>query len=106
MSLSIAVGIAAIFHALSASGQFKYTLDVSDEAMIEHRGFWTRNIGKGEVKSVVETPARFFFGPGLRISKHGHGFATWLWGGIWIPRGLPGYDDIRSVALSWQRSVG
>jgi hypothetical protein len=85
--------------------QSDFAIELSQDFITVRRVFSTRTIRKGEVRSVNETRPRLLATPGLRISKYSS-FGTWLWGGIWIPKSLPEYEQIRSLALSWMQSVG
>jgi hypothetical protein len=51
-------------------------------------------ITRGQVKTVVERKN------GILLSDRGR-LATYLFGGVWIPRQLPAYEHLKSLALSW-----
>ena len=99
--------ITGIFFALGMSFfiwmQFNFALEVSEESITVRRIFSTRKIRSGEVKTIVETRPRWLVPPGVRVSKHGR-FGAWPWGGIWIPKALPEYEQLRSVVEAWESS--
>jgi hypothetical protein len=80
---------------------FPYTLVVSDDCITAVFPRSERTVRKAEVKTVTETNANAFHGAALRISKYGR-LGTWFWGCIWIPKTLPDFDSIRTMALSWK----
>ncbi len=83
--------------------QYTFALELSDDVITMRGILFTRTVRKGEVKNVVEKRRRLLAPPGVRILKYGVG--AWFWGGIWVPKALPEYEEIRNTALSWQRSV-
>lgn len=85
--------------------QYNFAIEVSENSIAIRRAFFDRVIRKGQVKTIVETRPRLLAPPGLRISQYGP-LGTWFWGGIWIPKALPEYDEIRDLAVNWQQSVG
>jgi hypothetical protein len=78
-----------------------YKVLVSDDCITAVRPGWERSIRDTEVRTVAESDGNVLIAPSLRISKHGR-FGTWFWGGIWIPRALPEYEQVRNLALSWK----
>ncbi len=84
--------------------QFNFALEVSPDLIGVRWAFFSRKLRKGEVKTVIETRPHLLAPPGLRISKYGP-LLTRFWGGIWIPKALPEYDEIRNIALTWKRPV-
>lgn len=101
-----AIGTGIIVGLLSAffyNESLKYSLVITDESFTAIYPLFKRSIKKNEVRTISETrgSALAGLGPGLRISKHGR-FGTGLWGAIWIPTGLPDYDSLKELALSWK----
>jgi hypothetical protein len=90
---------------LRLSKQFAtYTVAVSDACVTCKWDFSflpERSIGRNEAKTIVEIDGGFLAKPGLRISKYGR-FGTWFFGGIGIPKGLPEYEYVRDLTLSWK----
>jgi hypothetical protein len=80
--------------------RFTYDVVVTDD-LIAIGPRPKRLIRKDEVRTVSECDGNFLVAPGLRISKYGS-IGTWFWGGIWIPKTLPEYESVKSLALSWQ----
>jgi hypothetical protein len=91
---------ALLFVLLYVKRNLAYEVIVSDDCVTAAHPWVERSVRKNEVKSVWETRGNVFIAPALRISKYGR-FETWFWGGIWIPKALPGYEVIRDLALSW-----
>jgi hypothetical protein len=81
---------------------FPYTLVVSDDCITVVYPNREKSFRKDEIKLVTETEGNAFRVAGLEISKYGR-FGTRLWGCILIPKALPGYESVRSLALSWRR---
>ena len=92
---------ALVFVLLGLKRSLTYDVLVSDDCITAAHPWFERSVRKDEVKSVWETHGNAFIAPALRISKYGR-FGTWFWGGIWIPKALPGYEVIRDLALSWK----
>ena len=80
---------------------YPYTLVVSDDCIKAVYPNRERSIRKDEIRSVTETDGNAFSVAALEISKYGR-FGTRLWGCILIPKALPEYESVRSVALSWR----
>jgi hypothetical protein len=80
---------------------FPYTLVVSDNCIRVVYPSREKSFRKDEIKLVTETEGNAFRVAGLEISKYGR-FGTRLWGGILIPKALPGYESVRSAVLSWR----
>ena len=95
------VVFALLFVLLYVKRYLTYEVIVSDDCITAAHPWFERSIRKDELKSVWETHGNVFIAPALRISKYGR-LGTWFWGGIWIPRALPGYEVIRDLALSWK----
>jgi hypothetical protein len=94
-----------VYHATGAEKRSTYTLEISDDSITANGASTTRSIKKDEVRSLVEKSGRFFRRPGLLISKRSR-FGSWfLGGGIWIPKALPEYEQIRKLVLSWKNSL-
>jgi hypothetical protein len=84
--------------------KFPYTLVVSDDCIRVVYPSGEKSLRKDEIKSVTETEGGTFRVPGLRISKYGR-LGTWFWGCITIPKALPEYESLRSLALSWRHTA-
>jgi hypothetical protein len=84
---------------------FPYTLVVSDDCIRVVYPSREKSFRKDEIKLVAETEGSAFRVAGLEISKYGR-FGTRLWGCILIPKALPGYESVRSLALSWRHPSG
>lgn len=80
---------------------FPYKLVVSDDCITVVYPSREQTLRKDEIKSVTEIEGNAFRVAGLEISKYGR-FGTRLWGGILIPKALPEYESVRSLALSWR----
>jgi hypothetical protein len=83
---------------------FPHTLVVSDDCIRVVYPSREKSLRKNEIKSVKETEGNAFRVAGLEISKYGR-FGTRLWGSILIPKALPGYESVRSLALSWKQTT-
>jgi len=83
---------------------FPYTLVVSDDCIRVVHPSREKSLRKNEIKSVKETEGNAFRVAGLEISKYGR-FGTRLWGSILIPKALPGYQSVRTLALSWRQTT-
>ena len=81
---------------------FPYTLVVSDDCIRVVYPSREKSFRKDEIKLVTETEGSAFRVAGLEISKYGR-FGTRLWGCILIPKALPGYESVRSLALRWRQ---
>lgn len=93
--------VAALLAELWEVGRnYPYTLVVSDDCIKAVYPSREKSIRKNEIRSVTETDGNAFRVAGLEISKYGR-FGTRLWGCILIPKALPEYESVRSVALSW-----
>jgi hypothetical protein len=98
--------IGAIVSALLAelwefARNFPYTLVVSDDCIRVVYPGREKSLRKDEIKSVTETTGGVFGIAGLQISKYGK-FGTRFWGCILVPKALPEYESVRSLALSWR----
>ena len=80
---------------------FPHKLVVSDDCIRVVYPSREQTLRKDEIKSVTEIEGNAFRVAGLEISKYGR-FGTHLWGGILIPKALPEYESVRSLALSWR----
>ena len=80
---------------------YPYTLVVSDDCIKAVYPNREKSIRRNEIRTVAETGGNVFRVAGLEISKYGR-FGTRLWGCILIPKALPEYESVRSVALSWR----
>jgi hypothetical protein len=95
------VVVALLTELWEAGRNFPYTLVVSDDCIrVVYLGR-EKSLRKNEIKSVKETEGNAFRLAGLEISKYGR-LGTWFWGSIIIPKALPGYESVRSLALSWR----
>ena len=83
---------------------FPYTLMVSDDCIRVVYPSREKSLRKDEIKLVAETQGNAFRVAGLEISKYGR-FGTRLWGCILIPKALPEYESVRSLALSWRHTT-
>jgi len=83
---------------------FPYSLVVSDDCIRVVYPNREKSFRKDEIKLVTETEGSAFRVAGLKISKYGR-FGTRLWGCILIPKALPGYESVRSLALSWRHTT-
>jgi len=107
-SFVIAV-ISGVFGALltelwEVARNFPYTLVVSDDCIRVVYPSREKSLRKDEIKSVTETDGNAFRVAGLEISKYGR-LGTRLWGCILIPKALPEYESVRSLALSWRHTT-
>ena len=80
---------------------FPYTLVVSDDCIRVVYPSREKSFRKDEIKLITETEGNAFRVAGLKISKYGR-FGTRIWGCILIPKALPEYEFVRSLALSWR----
>lgn len=80
---------------------YPYTLVVSDDSIRAVYPSREKSIQKNEIRLVMENDGNAFRVAGLEISKYGR-FGTRLWGCILVPKALPEYASVRSVALSWR----
>lgn len=74
---------------------------VSDDCITVVSPSREQTLRKDEIKSVTEIEGNAFRVAGLEISKYGR-FGRRLWGGMLIPKALPEYESVRSLALSWK----
>jgi len=95
------VVVALLTELWEVARNFPYTLVVSDDCIRVVYPSREKSFRKDEIKLVTETEGNAFRVAGLEISKYGR-FGTRLWGGILIPKALPGYESVRSLALSWR----
>ena len=101
--------ISGVFGALltelwEVARNFPYTLVVSDDCIRVVYPSREKSLRKDEIKSVTETDGNAFRVAGLEISKYGR-LGTRLWGCILIPKALPEYESVRSLALSWRHTT-
>lgn len=82
----------------------RYKVIVSDDSITAVHLWFRHSVQRKCVRSVVETRGNALTAPALRISKHGR-FGMFLWGSVWIPRSLPEYESIRSLALNWKATT-
>jgi hypothetical protein len=95
------VVVALLTELWEVARSFPYTLVVSDDCIRVVYPSREKSFRKDEIKLVTETEGSAFRVAGLKISKYGR-FGTRLWGCILIPKALPGYESVRSLALSWR----
>jgi hypothetical protein len=79
-------------------GLRNYSIDV-DENSIRSRG---RVVRKGHTRYLREIYS-LFGGRRLVLSEHGAVWVYLLGGVIEIPRGIPGYEQIKSKVFTWKR---
>lgn len=104
--LSVIVGIVGtlVTEGWERARKFPHTLVVSDDCIRVVYPSSEKSLRKDEIKSVTETEGNIFRVAGLKISKYGR-LGTWLWGCIAIPRAMPEYELVRSLALSWRHTT-
>jgi hypothetical protein len=78
-----------------------YDLIVSDESISAVNSWFERSVHRDEIRTMKEITASAITPPGLRISKLGK-IGTFLWGCVWIPKSLPEYEAIKSLAQNWK----
>jgi len=61
-----------------------------------HSRTWTRTVRRGEVKTMIERRN------GLFLSERGR-IGAFFWGGIFIPRTFPEYDELKCLTESWKK---
>lgn len=99
MFLGIVAVVEGVFHC--SKRNLEYTVIVSDDSITAAHWLFKQSIRRNCVRTVIEIRGNAFTPPALRISKHGR-FGMWFWGNISIPRALPEYESIRTLALSWR----
>ena len=95
------VVVALLTELWEVARNFPHTLVVSDDCIRVVYPSREKSLRKDEIKLVTETEGNAFRVAGLEISKYGR-CGTRLWGCILIPKALPGYESVRSLALSWR----
>jgi hypothetical protein len=81
--------------------KFDYKVVISDDCITAIHSRYQRSVRRNEIKTVAEFDGNLLMPPSLLISKYGR-FGTRLWGCISIPKTLPEYENIRTLALSWK----
>ncbi len=104
LSVISGVVVALLTELWEVARNFPHTLVVSDDCIRVVYPSREKSLRKNEIKSVTEIEGNAFRVAGLEISKYGR-FGTRLWGCILIPRALPEYESVRSVALSWRHTT-
>lgn len=84
-----------------AKRSFDYKIVVSDDSITAVHPWFQYSVQRNRVRTIIETRGSILSEPALRISKYGR-IGMWFLGGIWIPRTVPQYDSIRSLALQWR----
>jgi len=98
------VVVALLTELWEVARNFPYTLVASDDCIRVVYPGREKSLRKDEIKSITETEGNAFRIAGLEISKYGR-FGTRLWGCILIPKALPEYESVRSLALSWRHTA-
>lgn len=98
------LGFALMFEPCFLRWMFPYTLIVFDDRITARHPFYEKSVRKDEVKRVTEINGGTLHAAALKISKYGR-LGTWFWGFILIPKALPEYESVKSLALSWQGST-
>jgi hypothetical protein len=84
-------------------------LIVEDESItnvVEYTGWmkWykiRRTVSAGKVRTIREIKPRLGMPGGLAASER-TGFGAWMWGGIYIPKTLPEYEQLKALVESWR----
>jgi len=98
------VVVALLTELWEVARNFPHTLVVSDDCIRVVYPSREKSLRKDEIKLVTETEGNAFRVAGLEISKYGR-LGTRLWGCILIPKALPEYESVRSLALSWRHTT-
>jgi hypothetical protein len=73
----------------------RYEISVDDEEIRVKFFMSIRSIHRGKIRTLLERKE------GLLISGRNR-IGTFLWGGIWVPRQLPEYEELKRLAESWK----
>jgi hypothetical protein len=96
-----ATAFALFFGSLAWSGLEHYRLTVADEKMtlsLPNLLFRPHTVCRGQIRTIIERKRS------MTISRWGT-IGTRLLGGVWVPRELPEYEQIRRLALTWRHGV-
>jgi hypothetical protein len=85
----------------SAGHKAPYNITVDGDLIVVKGLGGFRKVHRGEIKTIVEWKPNFFRDGGIMLSDRGR-FGTFMWGGVWIPRTLPEYEYLKSVAEMWK----
>lgn len=104
---SIITGLlwAVAFYFLFTKASLYYELIVSDDSISAIYQFAEKSVRKGEIKTFKEFAGTAWSAAGLRISAFGR-LGTFFRGYVWIPKGLPEYESLKSLAQSWKSNPG
>ena len=80
--------------------------DQSIISVIEYTGWmkWykiRKTVAAGKVRTIREINGRLGMPGGLAASERS-GLGTWMLGGIYIPKNLPEYEQLRALVESWR----
>jgi hypothetical protein len=73
----------------------RYEISVDDEEIRVKFFMSIRSIHRGKIRTLLERKE------GLLISGRNR-IGTFLWGGVWVPRQLPEYEELKRLAESWK----
>jgi hypothetical protein len=73
----------------------RYEISVDDEEIRVKFFMSVRSIHRGKIRTILERKE------GLLISGQNR-INTFFWGGVWVPRQLPEYKELRHLAESWK----
>jgi hypothetical protein len=60
-----------------------------------------RTVSAGKVRTIREIKGRFG-GPGGLVASERTGWRAWMWGGIFVPRTLPEYEQLKALVEGWR----
>lgn len=63
-----------------------------------------RKVRRGEIQTFIERKESYFVEGGLFLSESGKTVARLFRGGVWIPKKLPEYEQIKNTASLWMRA--
>ena len=86
----------------TSSNRVPCSVTVDGDSIIGKASGGFRKVHRGQIKTIVDWKTNLLRDGGLMVSDRGR-FGTFMWGGgLWIPRTLPEYEYLKSVAEMWK----
>jgi hypothetical protein len=90
-----------VFGFFSSRRRQRYDVTVDGDLIVGKGLGGSRKVHRGEIRTIIERRPNFLTDGGLMLSERGR-FGMFMWGGVWIPRALPEYEYLKSVAEMWK----
>jgi len=81
-----------------------YNITVNEFEIRQKTATAIRKVRRGKLQTIIERKESYFWEGSLFLSESSNSTARLFRGGVWIPKKLPEYEQIKSTAALWMRS--